>query len=218
MRYQLSHLKLWCLLLLCVSLLACSSGCAVLYQLAYGEGHTIEAEFDGLEGQRVAVVCVVNPSTYGDGSTAAQISDNVSQILQQNVPNIDVVNQDEVSDWLDTNDWDESDFEEIGRGVKADMLVAIDIDSFRLHESTTLYKGRAQVTTTVYDIAKGKTAFRTTDHEYTFPTTHPVHVTATDAGAFHRKFIYLLSEHIAKNFYDYNLHEDFARDGAAYAH
>ena len=135
------------------------------------------------------------------------------------MPHIDVVDQDEVSDWLDKNDWDESDFVEIGRGVTADMLVAVDIDSFRLHESTTLFKGRAAITTTVYDIKRGgKEVFRTTDHEFTFPTSHPVHETATSARSFERIFIQVLSEHVAKNFYDYNLQEDFARDGAAYVH
>jgi hypothetical protein len=192
----------------------------VLYQLAYGEGPRIEAKFDGLEGKRVAVVCMMNDSMYGGvGLTSTQVASMMEYLLRQNVPDVDVVDQDEVSDWLDTNDWDESDFLEIGRGVNADMLVAVDLDSFSLHESTTLFKGRAAATTKVYDITRGgKEVFRTTDPEFTFPKTHPVHETATSARAFERVFIQVLSEHLAKNFYDYNLQEDFARDGAAYVH
>ncbi len=63
--------------------LACSTGCAVLYQLAYGGGHKIEAKYQGLKGQRVAVVCVMNPSTYGDGATSTVIADRVERILAQ---------------------------------------------------------------------------------------------------------------------------------------
>ena len=219
MRSRHARLVQWSFLLLLVPAAFYASGCAVLYQLAYGDGHKIEAKYKGLEDKRVAVVCVMNPSTYGgDGLTSAQIASTVEYILRQNVPGIDVVDQDEVSDWLDNNDWDESDYVEIGRGVNADMLVAIDIESFRLHESTTLFKGRAAVMTRVFDLQRGKDVFRTKDHEFTFPTSHPVHETATRAKSFERIFIQVLSEHVAKNFYDYNLQEDFARDGAAYVH
>jgi hypothetical protein len=197
-----------------------ASGCAVLYQLAYGEGPRIDANYKELENKRVAVVCMMNDSMYGGvGLTSTQIASTIEYLLRQNVPHIDVVDQDEVSDWLDMNDWDESDFLEIGRGVNADMLVAVDLDSFSLHESTTLFKGRAAVTTKVYDITRGgKEVFRTTDPEFTFPKSHPVHETATSARAFERVFIQVLSEDIAKNFYAYNLQEEFARDGAAYVH
>jgi hypothetical protein len=188
--------------------------------MAYGEGPRIEADYDKLEGKRVAVVCMMNDSMYGGvGLTSTQIASSVGYLLQQNVPGIDVVNQDDVSDWLDTNDWNESDFVEIGRGVDADMLVVIDLDSFSLHESTTLFKGSAAMSTRVYDIERGgKIAYRKTDPEFTFPKTHPVHETATSSKVFERVFIRVLSEHIAKNFYDYNLQEEFARDGAAYVH
>lgn len=209
----------WIFFLLGVSPLLCCTGCAVLYQLAYGDGHKIDAKYTGLENRRVAVVCVMNPSTYGDGATSTLIADNTERVLQTHVEGIDVVPQSEVADWMDTNNWDESDFVEIGRGVKADMVVAIDVDSFSLHEGPGLFKGRAEVTTTVYDLTRdGKEVFRTTDHQFTFPETHPVHASADMARAFPRTFIRVLSEHLAKNFYAYNLHEEFALDGAAYAH
>lgn len=207
------------ILLAVVSLIVCSSGCAVLYQLAYGEGHKIEAKYSGLKGQRVAVVCAMNPSNYGDGATSTMIAERVSRVLRGNVKDIEMVRQDEVSDWMDTNNWDETDYIEIGRGVDADMLVAIDVERFSIHESKTLLKGRADVTTTVYDIDRdGREVFRTRDRNFTFPTGHEIPVIANDAMDFEMKFLELLAEHIAKNFYDYNFSEDFARDAAAYAH
>ncbi len=207
------------LALFVLPLIAGSTGCAVLYQLAYGDGRKIEAKYQGLKGQRVAVVCVMNPSTYGDGATSTVIADRVERILRSNVEDIELVRQDEVADWMDTNDWDETDFVEIGRGVKANMVVAIDIDAFSIYESKTLLKGRADLTTTVYDINQGdKEVFRTTERNFTFPTSHAIPIIANDARTFQRTFIEMLSEHIAKNFYDYNMAEDFARDGAAYAH
>ena len=149
----------------CLPVLVCSSGCAVLYQLAYGDGPKIEAKYAGLKGKRVAVVCVMNSSTYGDGEVSAALADHVGRILRKKVDDIEVVRQEEVSDWMDTNEWDESDFVEIGRGVKADMVLAIDVDSFSVHESKTLLKGRSRLTTTVYDVkgtARSSSGRRTT--------------------------------------------------------
>lgn len=206
-------------LLVGIAVLSCSSGCALVYQLAFGDGHKIEARYQGLKGQRVAVVCVMNPSNYGDGATSTMIAERVERILRGNVEDIEVVRQDEVADWMDSNDWDETDYIEIGRGVSADMVVAIDIGHFSTHESKTLLQGRADVTTTVYDIKAGnKEVFRTRDHSFTFPSSHAIPVLANDPRDFERTFIEELSQHIAKNFYDYDLAEDFARDGAAYAH
>ncbi len=207
------------LLILCLPVLVCSTGCAVLYQLAYGDGQKIEAKFAGLKGKRVAVVCVMNPSTYGDGEVSSVLADQVGWILRKKVEDVNIVRQDEVSDWMDTNEWDESDFKEIGRGVKADMVVAINVDAFSIHESSTLLKGRSRLSTTVYDMERnGEEVFRTTDNEHTFPTTHAVSVLNANWRTFERTYIQVLAEHIAKNFYDYDMAEDFALDGAAYAH
>ena len=123
MRRSSTFHALGILLILCLPVLVCSTGCAVLYQLAYGDGPKIEAKFAGLKGQRVAVVCVMNLvgvrrrrgldapwPTRWDGFCGK-------------VDDIEIVRQDEVSDWMDTNEWDESDFVEIGHGVKADIVL-----------------------------------------------------------------------------------------------
>ena len=43
----------------------------------------------------------------------------------------------------------ELDFATLGKGVDADLVVAIEIDSFRLYDGQTMYKGRAKLSTTV---------------------------------------------------------------------
>ncbi len=219
MRAAATPRSMWIIALLCLPFIAGTTGCAVLYQMAYGDGPKVEARFKGLQGKRVAVVCMVDPSAYGDGDTSTLIGESVARLLRNNVDKIDVVRQDKVADWMDTNNWDDAAFIEIGRGVKADMVVAIDVSAFSLHESQTLLKGRAQVATTVFDVADdGKEVFRTTDHDFTFPTSHAIPTMSANARAFQRTFIELLAENIAKNFYDYDMKLDFARDAASYAH
>ena len=210
---------LWMWLVVCVPLVIYGTGCAIIYQLAVGDGPKIPARYKGLGGRRVAVVCMMDPTAYGDGATSTMIADEVGHILRSNVDEIDVVRQEDVSDWLDTNDWDATDFVEIGQGVKADMVVAIEVSAFRLHKSQTLLQGHADVTTTVYDITRGgKEVFRTANPDYTFPSTHAIPTMSAQVGSFQRIFIRLLAEEIGKNFYDYDMQSDFARDAAAYAH
>jgi hypothetical protein len=60
-----------------------------------------------------------------------------------------------VADWLDSHGDDLTDYRDVGRGVKADMVVGIDLLTFNLHEGQTLLKGRAKVGVKVYDMTKG---------------------------------------------------------------
>ncbi len=210
----------WSFLLVLVWLLAASAtGCAVLHQAIYGDGPMIPAAYDGLANKKVAVVCQLNASSYSTATTGEDIARLVGQRLQQRVDGIQVVRQDEVADWIDNNNWDKMDFVEIGNGVKADMVVGIDIDSFRIHDGKTMYKGRAHVVTTVYDLsAGGREVYQSDLPEYSFPENHGVHATDTREDKFQRLFVRMLADHVAKYFYKYEAKEDFARDAAAYAH
>src|SRR5947209_12972167 len=83
----------------------------------------IPAEFDGLKGKRVAVVCLDANSLCGPGGEADAVGKAVVMTLQKNVPNIIMVRQSEVADWLDNHGYYVTDYRDVGRGVKADMVV-----------------------------------------------------------------------------------------------
>jgi len=53
-------------LLLLASALLVFPGCGAMAQLMYVlKGHNVPAEFQGLEGKKIAVVCVSDASAYG---------------------------------------------------------------------------------------------------------------------------------------------------------
>ena len=92
---------------------------------------------------------------------------------------------DDVADWIDSNDWNQMDYREIGRGVNADMVLGIDVGDLRLHEGQTLYQGRVTLTITVYDMQDdGKVAFRRTMPDFTFPQNGPRHATEMTEARF----------------------------------
>ena len=128
------------------------------------------------------------------------------------VPGIQVVRQNEIADWIDSHNADLTDYRDVGRGVKADMIVGIDLVSFNLHEGQTLLKGRARVGVKVYDMGKGgEVVYDDPVKEISWPENGARHVTENEAN-FRAIFIRTLSQKIAHDFYDYELITDFAVD------
>ena len=136
------------------------SGCPAL--LATGiyvleGGNMVPAECEALEGQRVVVMCRPPSShEYRHAGASRNISQRVSELLVENVKDIDVVNPREVDNWVDESDW--GDFRELAEAVRADMVVHIELDDFDLYKGKTLYQGRADVTVTVYDMKRPQQA------------------------------------------------------------
>lgn len=198
-------------------MLPLSGGCAgLLTTMRWVSGDNLApAEFKQLKGKRVAVVCVSDQSSYGSGSESLLLAREVNSLLRANVKDIELVRADEIADWIDREGWDEIDYREIGRGVKAESVVAIGLEGFSIREGSSLYYGRANVTVTVYDIAEGgHEVFRKSLPEIKFPTTGPYPVGDLSEVQFRRAFIKTLSQRTARYFYPYNVADDFSRDSA----
>lgn len=204
--------------LLAASVMVSQSGCAVAGLLAQVNywiyGYKEPAKTHCLDKKRVAVVCLDPGSLKGPGSEAAALAKAVSNALAYNVDGIDVVRQQEINDWIDTHDQDLTDFRDVGRGVKAQMVVGIDLESFSLHEGQTLLKGRANVAVKVFDMTQnGKVVYETPTREIAFPKNGARHVTESEAN-FRVLFIHTVAQKIARDFYDYDRMEDYGSDSA----
>ncbi len=195
--------------------LVSSGGCIGFANwLAWGIwGQKVPAEYDGLINQRVAIVCATRSSPFEPGGITGSISRSVAEILQREVKGIDVVDMEEVADWIDRNDWSEMDYREVGRGVKADQVVAIEFQQLSFQDSASTVRGRAEFTVSAYDLKTGKRVFFRETPEHVFPTQGPASVSL-------RKFqvIYVsrLASHIAQYFYDHDFTENFGNDALAH--
>ncbi len=193
-----------------------ASGCSLLTTLRWvGGDNLMPAEYGELDGKRVAVVCVSDGSSYGTGSESLLLAREVSSILRKHVKEIELVRPDEIADWIDREGWDEIDYREIGRGVKAEQVIAIGLAGFSIREGASLYKGRADVTVSVYDMAGGgHEVFRDMVPEFGFPATGPYPVGDLSEVQFRRAFLKALSQHVARYFYAYDVADDYSRDSA----
>ena len=64
-----------------------------------------------------------------------------------------MIDQRKIAKWTDENTWEE--YSEVGKAVKADMVVGIDLESFSIYQGQTLYQGKADATIRVFDCRHG---------------------------------------------------------------
>ncbi len=198
-------------------MLLASTGCIARFAaniLHTSLGNKVAAKFEGLAQKRVAVVTVSGSSSFGPTSAAEMIARKVESKLRENVSGIQIVDQQEIGDWMDRNDWNEVDYQEVGAAVGADMIVAIDMESFSLYDGPTLFRGKSDVIITVYDVKnRGALLFEDSPPQILYPVASGLHISGgANEADFRRRFIDYVSTRIARNFYAYDATTDFGQD------
>ncbi len=195
--------------------LATQSGClGLVANLAHAVGaDKVPAEYKGLSEQKVAIVTFSDASPFGEDRSARSLSDSITEILDREVKEIEIVRSEEIDDWRDRNGWDQADFLAIGKGVDATKVLAIELSGLRLREGPNLYRGHADVSLEVIDVATGAREYRKSLDDFTFPRN-----AAQDSGnmtesKFRRIYLGILARQVARLFHPYDLNEDFALDG-----
>lgn len=189
------------------------SGCALSHLLYTLKGHQVDPAFAGLDEKRVAVVCVSDNSAYGPDTLTYTMSQMVGIKLANGLKDgSEVIAPVKIEEWIDENDWNETEYVELGKGVEADMVVAIEIASYSLTEGSTLFKGRSDVTVTVYDIEKdGQVPYSTTPTHFVFPK-HGRPAIQTTEREFEAFYLAQLTNMIANKFIVHDRLESFAND------
>lgn len=202
--------------LLSVSMVIGLAGCGAIVNIAHVIwGNKAPAEYSGLEDKRVAVVCVMKSARYGRERTPELLARLIELTLQKEVAGIEIVPHEEVANWTDNHDWDDVDYNEIGRAVNAERVLAIELSSYSLHDDPTLYKGRADVEINVYDITnRGRVRFHKDLFDYEFPANGFRPAVGTSERKFEQKFLRMLSIKIANYFYDYEIATTVASDAS----
>jgi hypothetical protein len=200
-------------LMACLPLLGCQGALVTAYYLMHGTND--EADYPGLKGKKVVVVCKpLIQLQYRNANVARDVSQQVSQLLREHIEKIKVVDQRKVAKWLDENTWE--DYTEVGKAMKADIVVGIDLESFGILEGQTLYQGKANVVVHVYECkAGGKEVFTRTMPPAIYPPNTGVPTSDCQEGEFRQKFIQVLAERVARLFYAHDRYADVAEDVGA---
>jgi hypothetical protein len=201
-------------LVLALSMLATlslSGGCkSILTSMAYVfYGNDAEAEFKGLKNKKIVVVCRPQVQLqYQYSAVSQQLAQQVGMLLKANLSKVTVVDQQKVTQWTDEHSWKE--FAEVGRAMKADVVLAIELNNFSILEGQTLYRGKANVSFKVYDVTKGKhgeMVFEKCLPESIYPPSGAIPIGDKSEAEFRNKFVDQLAAQIGRHFY---LHDKFA--------
>lgn len=197
---------------------AALSGCNYIVALGYliGGPPSIEPDYETMtsksltdKGVVVAVVCYAPKEVLYDFS---RIDREVARLVSYRLHDhkVKVIQPDVVFKWLDENpDYDEA--EELGKGVGATHVVAIDIASFSIYEENTheLYRGRSEGMVTVYEVDKEGDVY-SKELQSRFPLAVPRSTYDISRQAFLTQYLYRMSEEIGRLFYEHYNGDDIS--------
>ncbi len=199
--------------ILCLGLTTQTGCLGLLSNLMHAAGaDKTPAAYEGLSDSRVAVVTLTENSAFSDDVSARILGKNVMQWLRTEIRDIELVREDKIANWRDTHGWDQVEFDEIGRGVDADKVLAIEVTNLKLREGATLYRGHADVSITVIDAKNGDILWSKEIEDFTYPNTAGVYTNETTESGFRKLYLGILAKRVARNFYPFDARDDFALD------
>lgn len=212
-RPRRGHLSLVFAMLAVASLTAgCTGALATAVYLV--KGTDIDADFEGLRNKRVAVVCrPVAGLEIRSQNAASRIAERLSGLLAQRVPKIEVIDQEEVAEWVDNNLWEE--YAEIGRALDADLVVGVDLERFRIFEGQTIYRGKAIVGVQVIDCKTGEAVYERSLPQIVYPPNRVVSASEQQEAEFRREFVAVVADQVGRLFYSHDRYADWALDAAS---
>lgn len=200
------------LITLAAVVLPAASGCSTLFTAAYlFQPADVPAEFTGLRGKHVAIACrPIVELEFTDAGSARELASLVGAQIGSKVRRTRIISQQEVARWVDENSW--VDYPSLGKSLDADLVVGVDLEAFRLHEGSTLYRGRATAHVKVYEVATKKIVFEKRIDDFSFPANTAIPASDQSEAEFRGMFLQMLSQKISRCFHAYESREVFAED------
>jgi uncharacterized protein YbjQ (UPF0145 family) len=203
--------------LLVAVILALSGGCrsAIATALYFFKGNDVAPEYPALKGKKTAVVCRMTGNlNYADADLGRDLVRQISKLLQERVPKIKVIDAQKVNKWCDENTWEE--YAEVGKALKADAVVGVELEKFGIYQAQTLYQGKANAVVRVYDCKDGgKVLFEKVLPQTLYPPNAYIQTSDVQESEFHREFVGVLADQIARHFYAHDPYADLGQDNSA---
>jgi hypothetical protein len=205
----------WSSLLMAAAVLLTGSGCVqmMLTGAYFFKGMQTPPEFDELKGTKTAVVCRPLVELQYSGSDAAdEIAKQVSGLMSRKISKIEMVNSQKIEQWTDEHEWES--FVDVGRAVKSDYVIGLELEEFSLYQGQTIFQGRATVGIKVYDVKKkgAGPVYEKVLPRFVYPPSGGVATADKSEDQFRREFVALLAERIGRSFYPWDPRDDAALD------
>jgi hypothetical protein len=197
--------------------IAVIGGCqaAVTTAMYLIKGTDVDPEYPGLKGKKVAVVCrPITELNYANSGVGRDLVRDMSKLLRDHVPKIKVVDAQKVNKWCDENTWEE--YAEVGKALKADVVVGVELEKFSIYQAQTLYQGKANAMVRVFDCKDGgKVVFEKILPQTIYPPNAYIQTSDVQESEFRREFVHVLADQIARHFYGHDPYADLGQDNSA---
>ena len=165
----------------------------------------------GLKGKKVAVVCKpLTSQEFSNAGAARALAEGICERLKAHVKDIHIIDPQKVAELLDEKGME--DYLEIGKELKAEKVVGIDIESFGVLDGPTLFSGRSTVSIQVYDVAEKQVEWHKSPPQFEYPKIGSTPMQDFTEIEFRNQFVAILAEQIARFFYPHDRHDDYASD------
>jgi len=207
--FALRHLRPTLLLL---AALTTAAGCGFLSNLLHDR--SIPPKYAGLKKRKVAVVCITAGGVCGPSEVSNKLAKRIEHLLRVNVPKITIVDQGKITEWKREHDWSEGDYRMLGEGVEAEMVLAVEVPSYGVHDGQGLYRGQAEAEVQVFDLTgeDAQVVFQRQLPPLTFPKQGGYATTEYTKRQFESAFLERLAFHVARQFYYYSMADTLALD------
>jgi hypothetical protein len=202
----------------CLGLVTALAGCSlgVMAGKMLTGDPLITSQFKSMTGtdlakgkHKIVVICSTPSSVEADLSTLnIDLVDGITRRMR--VRGIDVVNPDDVAQWIDDNGGVPSDPTAAARHFDVEYVAHIDVLGFGLREenSPKLLRGNAHGLVRAYEVQtvgdeKLALAAFNTEFSITFPPHQPVSETSRSELSFQKEFMDRVCEQLAEKFYDH---------------
>ena len=192
---------------------AVSSGCSWLVPFIFLGQHQrkVAAEFDSLQGKRVAVVVWAEPATLFDyPHVRLELGSYSADKIRAGVKDCDVVDPFRVEEFLERDVDAALEPRKVGAYFEADMVVYIELLKFQIRdaEAPDLLRGRVKASVAVYDLRADpdETArFVLAPVEVVCPEHQPVLMSSRNARLIRQQAYEQFAETVARKFYEHKV-------------
>jgi len=196
-----------------LSMACLTAGCDALLPFIFLGEHKrkVPAEFDRLEGSRVAVVVWAEPETLFDyPHVRLEIGAFIGDRLHANVKECNVVDQFEIEEYLERDLEAAADPRKVGARFEADKVIYVELLKFQVRdaESPDLLRARVDASVSVYDLhaeADAVDRFVLDPVEVVYPEHQAVVMSSRAAQLVRQQAYELFSEKVARKFFEHKV-------------
>jgi len=174
-------------------------------------GYDVPPEFGKFKGKKVAVVCATDEGIGADAN-GILMARNLRVLFEQKIKDVELVSQEAIDQWNADDSIESKGYAELGRGLKVDYVLVVEMQNLKLREGQTLYRGKSDLSVKVYEMESGgKEVYAKQLGTYTFPKSG-MPATEIDESRFRRNYLLMASKTVGRLFYGHDLGEDVGED------